>query len=248
MAFLLRALPSLFSLLSGSGAGDWTPESQAKMTATAMRKEGYLPAEYAKKPVVKILARMFRDAKGSDFVEKKHPLLYKAYVAFLDGDPVDQAVREERGGTRNSGFIQRMLGEVQLKHDGEYRKPTKPLSKESTMNAPDNFEFNKMGDSASNWIVEHFGTASAKKALAKKRAPKPAEAPAQNTVHYPNQPAPTGAKSAEERLKDAVKDMTVRERKTLYQRVKYYETGDYGKQANMQKLSREDAIKKALRE
>jgi hypothetical protein len=224
-----------------------------------MRKEGYIPAEYAKKPVVKILARMFRDTKGSDFVEKRHPLLYKAYVAFLNNDPVDKAVREERGGKNykspKAGFIGRMMGEVSLKHDGEYRKPTKPLSKESTMKSAVPFDYRKLatpdqggdneeGEGASSWVIEHFGTASAKKKLAAKRAskaPKPAEAPAQP------QPA-TGAKSAEDRLKDAVKDMTVRQRKTLYQRIKYYETGDYGKRPDMEKLSREDAIKKALRE
>lgn len=239
MAFLLRALPTLFSMLSGSGAGDWSPESQAKLTAKAMKKEGYVPSEYAKKPIVKILARMFRDTKGSDFVEKRHPLLYKAYIAFLDGDPVDAAVREERGGSRNAGFVRRMLGEVKLKHDGEYRKPTKPLAEESEMNAPRAFEFNKMGDSASAWIVEHFGTASAKKKLAAKKAP----APAQNTVH-----TPATAGTPEERLKAFLEGKTPRERRTINQRVKYYETGDYGKKPNMVKLSRDEAIKKALKE
>ena len=235
MAFLLRALPTLFSLLSGSGAGDWTPESQAKLTATALRKEGNIPAEYAKKPVVKILARMFRDTKGSDFVEKRHPLLYKAYVAFLDGDPVDKAVNEERGGSRNSGFVQRMIGEVKLKH-GEYRKPTKPLAADSEMNAPHAFEFNRMEGEISPWIIEHFGTASAKKKLAVKKAPKATA-----------QPAPAGAKTPEQHLKEALEGKTDRERRTLNQRVKYYETGDYGKRPDMQKLSRDEAIRKALK-
>jgi hypothetical protein len=109
------------------------------------------------------------------------------------------------------------------------------------MNAPHAFEFNKMNDSASDWIVEHFGTAAAKKKLAAKKAP----APAQNTIHTP---APARAGTPEERLKAYLEGKTPRERRTINQRVKYYETGDYGKKPGMVKLSRDEAIKKALKE
>lgn len=51
---------------------------------------------------------------------------------------------EGEGGSKASGFIKRMLGEIKLKHDGEYKYPTKPLSKESTMNAPVAFDYFKM--------------------------------------------------------------------------------------------------------
>jgi hypothetical protein len=51
---------------------------------------------------------------------------------------------ESKGGSQASGFIQRMLGEVRAKHDGEYKNPTKPLRKDSTMNKPVAFDYFKM--------------------------------------------------------------------------------------------------------
>jgi hypothetical protein len=215
-----------------SVGGNWTPESQAKLTADAMRKEGYVPAEYAKKPIVRILARMFRDTKGSDFVEKKHPLLYKAYVAFLDGDPVDAAVREERGGSASSGFIRRMLGEVKAKNkiegNDEPYAPISSLRKYSTMKSPVVFKYSKMPKSnTSKWIQDHFANAKAPAASKKK--------------------APTSAKSPEQSLKEFLEGKDTKERKAINQRIKYYETADYGKKPNMEKLSREEAIKKVLK-
>jgi hypothetical protein len=64
-----------------------------------------------------------------------------------------------KGGSRNAGFIRRMMAEVKLKHDGEYKNPTAPLSKESEMNAPvafDYFAMPKESREMSQFIMDHF--------------------------------------------------------------------------------------------
>lgn len=70
------------------------------------------------------------------------------------------------GGTRNSGFIQRMLGEVKKVHKGAYR-PITALAKDSTMNAPRVFSYGKV-KTPSGWLQTKFGKA---------KAPEPAKAP-----------------------------------------------------------------------
>lgn len=63
------------------------------------------------------------------------------------------------GGSQQSGFVRRMMAEVKLKHDGEYKTPTAPLSKESTMNKPVAFDYFKMPKDSrekSKFIIEKF--------------------------------------------------------------------------------------------
>ena len=52
------------------------------------------------------------------------------------------------GRGRASGFIMRMMAENKLKHTGQYKKPTTPLSDKSKMNAPVPFEYNKLANGA----------------------------------------------------------------------------------------------------
>ena len=66
---------------------------------------------------------------------------------------------EETGGSRSSGFIQRMMAETKKKHKGKYRNPTAPLPKGSTMNAPVAFDYFKMPKESrelSKFIMSHF--------------------------------------------------------------------------------------------
>lgn len=65
----------------------------------------------------------------------------------------------ETGGSKQSGFIKRMMAEVKLKHDGEYKNPTKPLAKESKMNKPVAFDYFKMPKDSrekSKFIMSNF--------------------------------------------------------------------------------------------
>lgn len=90
----------------------------------------------------------------------------------LDAEYADQAKElKAHGGTRNSGFIQRMMGEVKQFHDGEY-KPIKRLAKDSTMNAPRVFSYGKV-KTPSKWLQTTFGKAKAP-AVAPAEAPAPA--------------------------------------------------------------------------
>ena len=50
------------------------------------------------------------------------------------------------GRGRASGFIMRMMAENKLKHTGQYKKPTAPLSAKSTMNKPIPFDYNKLAN------------------------------------------------------------------------------------------------------
>lgn len=75
------------------------------------------------------------------------------------------------GGTRNSGFIQRMLGEVKKVHKGAYR-PITALAKDSTMSAPRVFSYGKV-KTPSGWLQTRFGKAKAS-AEAPAKAPEPA--------------------------------------------------------------------------
>ena len=74
------------------------------------------------------------------------------------------------GGTRNSGFIARMMGEVKAVHKGAY-KPITKLAKNSTMNAPRVFSYGKV-KTPSAWLQTKFGKAKAPAVEAK--APEPA--------------------------------------------------------------------------
>lgn len=70
-----------------------------------------------------------------------------------------ELAKYEKGGSKQSGFIQRMMAEVKLKHDGEYKTPTKPLSRDSTMKAPVAFDYFKMPKQSrekSKFIMSHF--------------------------------------------------------------------------------------------
>jgi hypothetical protein len=72
------------------------------------------------------------------------------------------------GASKASGFIQRMMWEVQNKHDGEYKGPTWPLAEDSTMNKPARFSYKAIANKAqsgrtsskygaSPFIQRHFG-------------------------------------------------------------------------------------------
>ena len=68
-------------------------------------------------------------------------------------------LKKEIGGSKSSGFIQRMMAEVKLKHDGVYKNPTAPLSKESKMNKPVAFDYFKMPKKSreeSKFIMDKF--------------------------------------------------------------------------------------------
>jgi len=87
-------------------------------------------------------ARKLPQLKGKGL--EKH---IKAYAASL------------KGGSRNSGFIQRMMAEVKKKHDGEYKNPTAPLAADTEMNAPvafDYFAMPKESREMSKFIMDHF--------------------------------------------------------------------------------------------
>jgi hypothetical protein len=78
----------------------------------------------------------------------------------LDAEYADQAKElEAHGGTRNSGFIQRMMGEVKQVHKGAY-KPITKLAKDSTMNSPRVFDYSKV-KTPSGWLQTKFGKAKA---------------------------------------------------------------------------------------
>jgi hypothetical protein len=65
------------------------------------------------------------------------------------------------GGSRNSGFIQRMLAENNAYHEGEYKRPFKN-SKDSTMNKNVVFNYDKLKN-PSDWVVNTFGKKSKKR-------------------------------------------------------------------------------------
>lgn len=65
------------------------------------------------------------------------------------------------GGSRSSGFIQRMLAENNQYHEGEYKRPFKN-SKDSTMNKNVVFNYNKLKN-PSDWVVKTFGKKSKKR-------------------------------------------------------------------------------------
>jgi len=69
-----------------------------------------------------------------------------------------------KGGNRNSGFIQRMMAEVKMKHEGDadpYHYPSHPLVAHSTMNRPVAYDFERQEEDGhgeiSNHIRAHFG-------------------------------------------------------------------------------------------
>ena len=68
-------------------------------------------------------------------------------------------LKTKGGGNPKAGFIQRMMAENKLKHDGEYKNPTRPLHPDSTMNAPvpfDYFSMPKESRAMSKHIMDHF--------------------------------------------------------------------------------------------
>ena len=69
--------------------------------------------------------------------------------------------KPKKAGSRNSGFIQRMLAENNQYHDGEYKRPFKN-SKDSTMKKNVVFNYDKVA-TPSDWIVNTFGKKSKKR-------------------------------------------------------------------------------------
>jgi hypothetical protein len=69
--------------------------------------------------------------------------------------------KPKKAGSRNSGFIQRMLAENNQYHDGEYKRPFKN-SKDSTMKKNVVFNYDKV-ETPSDWIVNTFGKKSKKR-------------------------------------------------------------------------------------
>lgn len=75
--------------------------------------------------------------------------------------------KKGRGVSKASGFIRRMMAENKKKHTGQYKKPTFPLAKDSTMNAAVEFDLKKLASKeqgglnkaqygASPFIEKHF--------------------------------------------------------------------------------------------
>ena len=97
---------------------------------------------------------------------------------------VGAGIGDIMGGTRNSGFIARMMGEVKAVHKGAY-KPITALAKGSKMSAPVVWNYSKMPHhlvrdvkgvqqkSPSSWLQTKFGKAKAS-AEAPAKAPEPA--------------------------------------------------------------------------
>jgi len=69
--------------------------------------------------------------------------------------------KPKKAGSRNSGFIKRMLAENSQYHEGEYKRPFKN-SKDSTMNKNVVFSYDKV-KTPSDWIVNTFGKKSKKR-------------------------------------------------------------------------------------
>lgn len=69
--------------------------------------------------------------------------------------------KPKKAGSRNSGFIQRMLAENSQYHDGEYKRPFKN-SKDSTMKKNVVFNYDKLKN-PSDWVVNTFGKKSKKR-------------------------------------------------------------------------------------
>jgi hypothetical protein len=78
------------------------------------------------------------------------------------------------GGSKASAFIARMMGEVKLKHDGKYAKPTSPLASSSKMRGPRAFDLKKLANAsqdgsnskqygASPFLLRHFGNVTERK-------------------------------------------------------------------------------------
>jgi hypothetical protein len=69
--------------------------------------------------------------------------------------------KPKKAGSRNSGFIQRMLAENNQYHDGEYKRPFKN-SPDSTMKKNVVFNYDKLKN-PSDWVVNTFGKKSKKR-------------------------------------------------------------------------------------
>ena len=81
------------------------------------------------------------------------------FTKIMDALKEVASVRKVKGGSRNSGFIQRMMAEVKKKHDGEYKNPTAPLAADTEMNAPVAFDYFMMPSESramSKFIMDHF--------------------------------------------------------------------------------------------
>ena len=137
MAFLLKALPmamNLFGLLKGSGCDELMPESA--------KKGWHLFDEMDAK-------RKARDA------ERNRPVLFagKSLKERMVGGN-DSDSDEECGGSKASGFIQRMMWETKTKHKGKYKNPG-GLAPNSTMNTPASFKLAKT-KKPSEFLKSHF--------------------------------------------------------------------------------------------
>ena len=98
---------------------------------------------------------------------------YARVYSFLDGNEKhDNDLRRNISGGMGqaSGFIRRLMAENALKHKGQYKKPTFPLAKGSTMNQPAEFDYRRIANNtqrginaseygASPFIQKHFGLA-----------------------------------------------------------------------------------------
>ena len=123
--------------------------------------------------------------------------LLRKYDRFPDlkkeADEQEAEMKSYTGGfSKQSGFIRRMMAENALKHEGQYKNPTKPLAPGSTMNKPVAFDYkslanpeqkgnNRTGNpyGASPFIQKHFGTMEAVPFVRKRGQPLP-------TAPFPN--------------------------------------------------------------
>lgn len=140
----------------------------------------YLPTDPVKK-AVEIALKQVLSLMGVEFPPESIVGVIAPIVVKYLGRAAASVLREmtqvikeivtgsHRGGSRNSGFIQRMMAEVKKKHGGEpygdndadesYKNPTAPLAEDTTMRAPVAFDYFSMPSESramSKFIMDHF--------------------------------------------------------------------------------------------
>lgn len=77
---------------------------------------------------------------------KAYKAEYEGLRYFLMGEAEQKYIGGLAGVSKASGFIQRMMAENKKKHSGEYKKPTDPAHKDSTMSKWIPFDYKKLAN------------------------------------------------------------------------------------------------------
>ena len=137
--------------LHGGFNEDWKREVSDELTVLIFTKGWELPR------VKQWLEEKFNfDPEKVEDVIRIH--LPEVWALFPEPEP-EPAAKRHKAGSRNSGFIARMMGEVKAVHKGAY-KPITALAKNSSMSAPRVFDYGKM-KKPSGWLQTKFGKAKA---------------------------------------------------------------------------------------